>query len=478
MYRFLAVIYIVLAIAGPARAGINATTEAYQAEIKTMEAVQEARWGSRTARATLQKAFEAGQVGWAQYYLTSWSGWLWLDWNDTEEVYSLAHRRLFDWYFAVADGQADAAQVEAMLERGMLRLRLLHSRMPIWFEDDLKHSVERARWLDRAREVADCCRELQLYYWDLADMASEDSIAPDYRMIGRIEIFPAVPEGGGVPALPELDQSDLEQRAAEAFAAGDAAVIRGQIREAEVLLMLSDDPAMIELAQVLRLLRERLDYAAAPVGGLLTQAMGLPEGQLRDAVFLQVQDELLDRLGYFSEILANSATSPQDRESMRSSLLSNAKRLAQLADDSRFKFQSASGASRLFAALSATSNALDAGGNGDLNGSELARILQDVGDSFPGAISPISPFSGPMGAVSAQLNDVRSGFKLASKALDGVTAAMGGDPGGVERAQVAARELREVLSPKRFVQSISRGFVEGVVNNVPFARSLYDWVNS
>ena len=60
--------------------------------------------------------------------------------------------------------------------------------------------------------------------------------------------------------------------------------------------------------------------------------------------------------------------------------------------------------------------------------------------------------------------------------MEGVSDAIDGDSEGLVRAQDAARGLEEVLSPKRFIESVTRGFVDGVVNNVPFARSLYDWL--
>ena len=476
MHKLLVVIFLVLAITGPARAETQVTAETYISEIRTMMAEQEARWSSNSAKVSLQSAFDAGGVGWAQRYVDSWSDWLWIDWSITNGLYSSAERRLYEWRSAVESGRADAAQVEPMLERGMVRLRLLHTQIQIWFEDDLAYNVRMARWLDRANEAACCDGELYNYYSALANKPRSVSASPDYEVIGKIQVFPAVPEGGGVPALPEPDMSGLERRAAEAFAADDAEAIYKYIREAEVLLLLSDNPELTELSRVLSLIRERMGFAADPVGAILSRAEDLPDGPLRDAIFQQAQDALLNRSAHLTEILTNSATSPEEREGMRSTLLANAKRLAQFADDSRLDFSRSSGASRLFAALSAASHMSDAGERGDVSGAELAKILQDASDAFPGTISPVAPFSGPMGAMAAQINDVRRGFKLAAGAMDGVSAAIGGDSEGLERAQTAARGLEDVLSPKRFVENVTRGFVEGVVNNVPFARSLYDWV--
>ena len=254
-------------------------------------------------------------------------------------------------------------------------------------------------------------------------------------------LIPTVPQDGSVPLLPEPALDGLTQSAADAIAKGDQAAIRGLIRDAEALQHISDDPALMELSQVLRLTGDRLAYADAPVTDLLDQAQEMEEGPLRDAVLQNAQDALLDRASHMAEMLAGSKIDQEERESARTWVAANAKRLSQLLDDAQGRFDDPSAASRLFAGLSAASQALDAGARGDITGSETAQILQDIGDALPSAVSPVAPFAGPMGAVAAQLDSTRSGFELAAEALDGVSDAIGGDASGLDRAQVAAQRL-------------------------------------
>ncbi len=455
-------------------AGFRDDVAVWQAEIEAMRSAHQASRGREGARADLNAAFDAGGVGWARRYLESWSDWAWLDWRGTLRIFDSAQDRMEAWREAVESGQAEAAQVAPMLARGMDRLRLLNARMPVWFEDDLANWAEQGRWLDRANEVG-CCGRLWQLYQDRADAAFANSISPDYALIGRIEVFPAVPESGGVPALPRPDLSGLERRLADAIAAGDRGAIRSLIRDGEALLWLAEDPALRELAQVLRLLRERLEYRDAPIAPLLDEAEKLPEGPLRDALLRQAEDALMDRAGHMAQMLADPGVEPARRESAATWLLDNARRLAQLSDDARGRFGRASGAARLFSGLSAASRALEAAGGGDVSARELSEIIDGLGRSFPAVAAPVAPFSGPMGAVAAEIDMIREGFELASRALDGVGAAIAGDPGGLERARDAARSLEALLSPERFIRNMSSGLVEGVVRNVPFARAVYDW---
>lgn len=477
MKRILSAALLLVCSAGSASADINATVEELLAEVKALSTAHEARWGYNAAPGTLREAFELNGIGFSMGYVDSWSGWLWLDWKETRGVFDSSTRRLVEWRSAVNHGQADEASTEVMLRVGVARLKALNTRMQFWFEDDLKNEVERGQWLDLAHAVG-CCERPWYYYHERADQSFDDSIAPNYSLIGRMALIPTVPQDGSVPLLPEPALDGLTQSAADAIAKGDQAAIRGLIRDAEALLHISDDPALMELSQVLRLTGDRLAYADAPVTDLLDQAQEMEEGPLRDAVLQNAQDALLDRAAHMAEMLAGSKIDQEERESARTWVAANAKRLSQLLDDAQGRFDDPSAASRLFAGLSAASQALDAGARGDITGSETAQILQDIGDALPSAVSPVAPFAGPMGAVAAQLDSTRSGFELAAEALDGVSDAIGGDASGLDRAQVAAQRLEEVLSPKRIVANMTDGFIKGVVNTVPFARSIYDWLKS
>ncbi len=477
MKRLMGAAMALICSAGAATADINTTVDQLLADVKEMGRAHEARWGYNAAPKTLRRAFEQGGIGFSMRYIDSWSGWLWIDWNETRGVYESTAWRLRQWRTAVNHGQADEQVTEEMLRAGVKRLHTLNARMQVWFEDDLKNEVERGLWLDRANAVG-CCGDAWYYYHDRADHAFDDSIAPSYSLIGNITFIPPVPSTGGAANLPAPQLDSLEQSAIDAIAAGDEAAIRGLLRDAEALLHFTDDARLQELSQMLRLIGDRLDYAQAPVTDLLNRAEAMEDGALRDAVLLHAQDALMDRAGHMAEMLASANASEADRESARTWILNNAKRLSQLADDAQFRFDQASGASRLFAGLSGASKALDAVERGDIKGKEAADILQDLGDSLPGVVSPFAPFSGPMGAVSAQLDSTRSGFELAAQAMDGVSDAIGGDASGLERAQAAAHQLEEVLDPKRIVANMTDGFVDGVVSNVPFARSIYDWLKS
>lgn len=481
MKRLIGAAMVFICSAGAASADINATVDELLAEVKELSRAHDARWGYNAAPATLREAFEKGGNGFSMRYIQSWSGWLWIDWNETKGVYENTTWSLLNWRSAVKDGRAGEAETTLMLQEGVERLRDLTQQMEVWFEDDLKNEVERGLWIDRANAVG-CCGDAWNYYHERAGHAFDDSISRNYDLIGNLSFIPPVPEAGGVPKLPAPQLSGLEQRAIDAINSGDAAAVRGLIRDAEALLHFTDDAGLQELSQLLSLIGDRLDYEQAPVADLLDRAEEMEDGPLRDAVLQSAQDELMDRAGHMAEILASSASggnvSEEERASARTWILDNAKRLSQLADDAQFRFDQASGASRLFAGLSGASKALDAVQAGDVRGSEAAEILQDLGDSLPGAVSPFAPFSGPMGAVSAQLDSTRSGFELAAQALDGVSDAIGGDASGLDRSQSAAQQLEEVLSPKRIVANMTDGFVKGVVNNVPFARSIYDWLKS
>ncbi len=477
MKRIFGAALLFICSAGTATAEINTTVEALLAEVKELSRAHEARWGYSAAPGTLREAFEQGGNGFSMRYIESWSGWLWLDWNETKGVFERTSRGLINWRTAVNHGQADEAATEAMLKAGVARLHRINGQIQVWFEDDLKNEVERGLWIDRANAVG-CCGDAWNYYHDRANHAFDDSISPNYSLIGRIALIPAIPEDGTVPGLRTPDLSGLKDRAVEAIAAGDIAAVRGLIRDSEAMLNFSDDPQLLELAQVLRLTGDRLAFADKPVTDMLDKAHEMADGPLRDALLHDAQDALMDRAAHMAEMLANSETSEADRASARSWVLDNAKRLSQLVDDGQLRFDDPSPASRLFAGLGAASQMLDASERGDVTGSEAAQILQDIGDSLPVPVSPVAPFSGPMGAVSAQLDSTRSGFELAAQALDGVSDAIGGDASGLDRAQVAAQKLEEVLSPKRIVANMTDGFVKGVVNNVPFARSIYEWLKS
>lgn len=465
---------LIMALAQQVGAEIATTVAGYQKEIDAILTRYEARWGYASKTQTMRTELEDARVEWALQYTDSWADLRWLDWSQTTHALAVAQRRLDEWRYAVETGTATEDDVEAMLGHGMESVRLLGTYMPLWFDDDLGNAVEMGLWLDMSHAVSTCCADAARYYDGLARAAYDDSIAPDYAFIGQIEFFPKVPESGAVPALPEPDLRGLQLAAEQAFANDERARIRRLIRTAEFMLLLSDDPAKQEMAQILSLTRDRMRFQDAPVGPDLDRVRTLPEGPLRDAVLDRVQDGFLDRAAHMARMLSQAGIGPDERESAATWLLNSAKRLAQLADDGQLNFHRPSGASRLFSALTAASQIMDAAGSGGAKGKELASILQNLADSFPTAVSPVAPFSGPMGAVARQLDGTRTAFNDVAEGMEGVSDLIGGDPAGLERAEAAAERLKEILNPKKMVSRMAGSFVKGLVNTIPFARALFD----
>ena len=458
-----------------AAAEITDVVDSYRAEVDEMLASHDAWLHSAAAPSTMLEAMQRGEVVWSQRYAGNWGGWLWVEWSKARQLYAAASHGLLVWQGAVLAGEVGEPEAETALANGMAVLRRINAHIEPWFSDDLDNWVERGLWLDRANAVG-CCGEEYQFFHDMADRAFDDSQSPDYRIVGGIAVFP--PVRGDETDPQDAYFASLNAAAESAVASGDPARIRAVLRSARLTLHLWDDPQIAELEQALHILDDRMRYAAAPVDVLLDRAAALPEGPVREAVLDAAEDGLLDRVGHLAPMLAVGALADAvERNSAQTQLIDSAKRLVQLRDDARNIFDRPSGASRFLSGLNAASQALDMANADDPQARESARIINDTAEAFPVRVSPVAPFSGPMGAVAGQLDQTKRAWDHASDALDGVAAAIGGDPGGLERAQAAARRLEDALDPRAFVTSMTEGFVEGVANNIPFARSIIGWLS-
>jgi hypothetical protein len=127
-----------------ALADLRETIRDYQAEIAELEAAHDAWLDYKPARAAMAQAFTENGIGFSMRYAESWGGWLYLDWDTVQALYTRARYRLSDWGNAVGSGRFDEAAVASMLSEGMQALRRIDAQVDPWFRDDLKNAVERA----------------------------------------------------------------------------------------------------------------------------------------------------------------------------------------------------------------------------------------------------------------------------------------------------------------------------------------------
>ncbi|HEV7274899.1 MAG TPA: hypothetical protein VGN80_01275 [Devosiaceae bacterium] len=453
----------------------------YQAEIDALEAVHHAWLDLEPAEATLAAAFAANGIGFSMQYAEPWGGWLYLDWSSARGVYEKARYRLSEWSYTIGSERFDETAVEQMLAEGMETLRRIDGWMEPWFRDDVKNAVERAYWLDRAHD-AGCCGALYYHYRDtMAGTAYADSISPDYNLIGRINVFAVVPEEGGNFAEPRtvaLDQ--LAANADTAVQAGDVAAIRALIEHGAQTLSFHASEETAEVRDLLVLLDERMRYEESTIAELLNQAEAMEPGPLREAVLRAAEDGLRDRLGHLAPLLAAGAAAGDDADAkwVAARLLAEAQRLAMLRDDLDDPFSAPSGTLRLIGGLKAAAGVLEAAGKGGVTSAEAMALINDLGSTFGTPVAPTAPFAAPAGVVATQLGETRKAYLQASVALTAVGDAISGDPEGVMRAITAANALEETLNPRNLVRKLKRGFIDGVVANVPFARTIVGWLGA
>ncbi len=474
---FKATIAAVLISASAASAGVNDVVAEYRAEIEQLLAEHDAWLSYNNAPPTLAQAFEAAGIGQSMNYVPAWGSSMYLDWSVLRDLYGGTAHRLGDWRVAVQFHGYDEDMVIALLDTGMARLRAVHAQVPGWFRDDIANYVERAQWLDLKFSV-ECCGGLHEYYGHMADNAFADSNSPSYGYVASITTIPPVPsDNQGTydwPADLDATTGQLLDRVLEE--GGDAAL--GQaLGLARTLLELDPSPSTQEFLSFLDLLAELDAFSRDPVGPILDHVEALPNGSLRDALLELARDGMLDRVGHLAPLLAAQATTPEGRSAALVALTEEARRVSMLRDDLSDPISPASGPTRAISGLAAASGILNAAASGDVDAEEYEAIVNNLAGTLPGPVSPTAPFAGPFGAVAAQAGQTASAFDLAGQALDGINDAIDGDPTGLDRAQAAANALEQALDPRVFVSNMADGFVDGVVGNIPFARSILGWIS-
>jgi len=480
------VLFIVFASV-PAHADVWQTAKQMRADIEIFKSQHKSKYGFKESQQTLSTAFEAGSVNWAQRYTEPWGGWVYVKWSETNSNYDTLNRKISAWEATVRSGQYTPEAVDVILRQGQRALRVLNQDVENWFQDEIENSVERGLFLDKVHAISlqsdwrTCCFALRDYYQNKADMAFADSIMPSRQeRESRFEILPSPPgTGEELPDIRLLAIQRVNSSALAAIEANNPNAIRRALRDTQSLLRTYPDAGTDELMQFLTLLDDRFRYGQNPVSDLLELAANTGPGPLRDAVLLEAQDGLYDRLGHLAPLIAASSESDADQTSAVTNLLDLAKRLVMLRDDIKDPVAFPSGALRAISGLKAAADILDLANNKrEPRAKELMILINDIGGSTGRkTISPVSPIAIPSAIAVGQLQTVRIAWRDVTTALQGVGDTTRGDQSSFARSQAAAKRVKQTLRPETFLRSMTYGFIEGISANLPFVRSLWKWAS-
>ncbi|MEP3275673.1 MAG: hypothetical protein ABJN26_08165 [Stappiaceae bacterium] len=476
-FLIISICLFVLAVI-PAQADIFDDIAAMRAEVKQAKSNHDLRLSYSAAPKTLEQAFASEGVVWAMRYTSPWGSWLFLDWRRARGFHDQADNTLKKWDQALRTGAFDPAAVGPALAVGLQAFQVVDRDMQLWFDGYISRATTRAQLLDRAQSsLLAGNRELYDYYSKLAEDVRENVPHPLPEAMGAIVVFPAVPEAGQPIDSGRNWAFTLADRAAQrAITSGTPGDLRAALAEARSVLRRYPDPQSQELVQVLSLLEERARFAEAPVAAVLDQAQAMAPGPLRDALLDAAQDDLMDRIGHLAPLIAAGAETEADQEDAIMDMLTLAQRITKLRDDLEHPFDKPSGLLRSVNGLRAAAGLMNLASSDDPRAKDIMEVINDAAGTFPTLVTPTAPFAAPAGAVAAQLDQTRQAWDHASDAMQGVADAISGDANGVARAQQAAARLRTALSPRAFVRNMSDGFVDGLVSNVPFARSIVSWL--
>lgn len=474
--KILRTLTVVAMLATPATASDEAlgTVDGHIAEVTADYESLNRLYDYDPAPATLDAAFQAGGVGWARRYAGPWGGWIFVDWDRARRFHRANLRALTDWRRAIAAGRVRAEPALSILAAGMEGHRAVHDALTVWFRDDVENSVERARWLDRM-QAAGCCGDAYEAYKRLADQAFADSISGDYLAIGNLRVFPPVPQGDeAVQDMRALAMDSLARRY------GTVGTDRARARRiaVEAALLARAFPGEAEragAADLLELLATFESFSQRPVAALLERAKDA-EPEIREAVLADAQERLLERVGVVAPLAAASAVAGREAEDDgRHPLVAfadGARVLARLAQDVTDPMGVSSGPLRAASGLTAAAQLVAAAGGDRPDAREIVATLNNAATALSRDVPLTAAFAAPSGAVGAHLDNVASAFADATAAMDGVAAAIGGDPGGLDRARAAAERLDRTLSPKTLVASMAAGAARAIAENVPFGTEL------
>ncbi len=465
---------IVMSVPLPGWADIFDDIGDMRAQVAAARAAHDAKLSYNAAPATLAVAFEAQGVDWAQRYLADWGSWLFVDWDHANTFHDRADETLRAWQGALHAGPYDHALVSAALSEGMRAFHQVDGQMHGWFDAYIANQAEKARLLDRshAAHLAGN-QELADYYTDLANHVHDGATYPSPNEMGAIVVLPMVPDAEGRIVTGRDWAYDLANRSAEhAVTTGDPIALRRALTEARRVEARYPSDTAQELVQVLQLLEQRTEFQNNPIIPLLNQAEVLAPGPLRDALLDAAQWGLLDRMGHLAPLIATDA----DQDQTLSDLATMAQRIVMLRDDLADPISPPSELLRSVNGLKAAAGLLELAQSDDPRAKDIMGVINDAAGTSPAILSPTAPFAAPAGIVTAQLDQTRQAWDHASDAMQGVADAIGGDVNGIARAEAAADRLRASLDPRAFARNMADGFVDGVVSNVPFARSIVAWL--
>lgn len=469
---------IILFMVMSAHADFSEDVATMRAEVAEARSKYAEHLSYRSAPDTLDAAFATHGVGWAKRYAVDWGrGGLYLAWDKAKSYYDRADKTLQDWDSAVRRGRYGSDEITPLLNAGMKAFRISDRNMLAWFDEYIAEQVERGKLLDsyHAANTAGN-KELAKYYLELSNHTSDDATRPTFLEMGKMVVIRPVPEESGkLTSARDWAVNHTNHLAHLAIESGSRTDLRCAITEAERVLRNYPRPQTEELATLLQILNERLCFANRPITDLLDQAEKTLSGPLREALLSEAQDRLMGRMGHLAPILAANATDQAMRGKAVSDMLDLAKRITMLRDDYKNPASLPSGLLRSINGLKSAAGLLDLANSEDPSSQQIVDVINDATGTFPAPVSPTVPFAAPAGAVAAQLDRTREAWDHASGSLEGVADAIRGDAQGLVHAEAAAQKLEDALDPRAFLKDMTDGFINGVVSNLPFARSLIDF---
>ena len=88
---------------------------------------------------------------------------------------------------------------------------------------------------------------------------------------------------------------------------------------------------------------------------------------------------------------------------------------------------------------------------------------------------PVTPFEIPSAVTAGLIDHNRRGLEAITTVVDGLPAAMSGDPQAIRNLLQASRRVEDVLTGRRYARAIWEAFNDRVARRFPFARTLAEW---
>ena len=456
-------------------ADLSNTILAMRNEVAAREAALGARFGPNTVEQTLIAAFDRGSVGWASgQYASSWSGWIYLDWDSVDDFYWTADQTLRAWAANWPQTGLEEAEVQALLDTGMAAFRRMDSEITHVFDLRLELTVQSGRIADRARAASLANqRDLYDYYRALGETVYANWPYRPIRSYGDVHVFPPFPaEGQPVTDMSAWAVARAEEFAQAAIASGDLNDARRAIQEGRAALAYYQGPDADEIRSILTYMEDRVRYGQQPLDVVFDQLRDLPDGPLRDALLNEAQDGIMDRMGHLISLMGAGAQTEEERRVTLTDALGLAQQLVMLRDDLNDPISMPSGALRAVNGLRTFTALMDIARDGDADAQQVVSMVNDLAGTSGTIVSPTAPFAIPAAMVSAELQQVKEAWGHGSDAMAGVRDAIAGDPSGVARAEAAGRRLQAALDPRTIGRAMSVEGLKASVANIPIVRSI------